>query len=136
MGSIETIQYPTSSGLTDESLLELILFNARSSGTIIGFLEGKAISSNKSEFKVHLAELIKNKLDILSFNRKNLHSKISSLISDGPQQTIESFYSNSSASVGTKYDQVFLTNVRNSLVQQLETCVQEISLLKQFDRLF
>lgn len=122
--------------LTEESLLELILFNARGLGTVMGFLEANTISSKKGEFKVQLSDLIKNKLDILTSNRKSLHSKISALISDGPKKSIESFCSNSSTSIGTKYDQVFLNNIRNSLLQRLDTCVQEISLLRQLDRLF
>ncbi len=134
--STETITYSIKNELNEANLMELILFNARNLSTIMAFLQTKTTLENNSVLKVYFSDLINQKLDTLTHNRKSLHSQLAALALDNPTISIDALFSaNSSSSAGSKYDQIFLTNIKNSLVHQLEQCVHEISVLKRFDKL-
>lgn len=140
--SIESFifNYETTNLYNKINLIKFILFNSANPSTLVNF-----ITSNKLAYNSDLLQIVQSKLRVLQEKKQLLNNKILLSFENMNKtnlQLIENNYdlnqidNNKLDHTVNIYEYIYLKNIQDSLIVQLNRYLHEINLLKQFEKMF
>lgn len=140
--SIESFifNYETTNLYNKINLIKFILFNSANPSTLVNF-----ITSNKLAHNSDLLQIVQSKLRVLQEKKQLLNNKILLSFENMNKtnlQLIENNYdlnqidNNKLDHTVNIYEYIYLKNIQDSLIVQLNRYLHEINLLKQFEKMF
>ena len=140
--SIESFifNYETTNLYNKINLIKFILFNSANPSTLVNF-----ITINKLAHNSDLLQIVQSKLRVLQEKKQLLNNKILLSFENMNKtnlQLIENNYdlnqidNNKLDHTVNIYEYIYLKNIQDSLIVQLNRYLHEINLLKQFEKMF